>query len=215
MREPSNASTPADTPAQTSADALSHLPPARLHVLPDGTRLLVRPLVAEDRDEMQMQYGHLSPESRRLRFVSAPGHLSEQLLDHLFDVDFVDRYALVGALVDEPGVPGVGVARYVRRRDEPATAEAAVTVIDDHQRRGIGTVLLTELVDAALRNGITTFTGDVMWDNRGFLDRLKRVGASVQPGEPGLASVLVELPSTVEELTVSPVYHVLRAAGTG
>jgi GNAT superfamily N-acetyltransferase len=215
MRKPSNASTPADVPGRTPGGAAGHLPAARVQVLADGTRLLVRPLVPDDRSEMQLRYGHLSPASRRLRFVSAPGQLSEQLLDHLFDLDFIDRCALVGALVDEPGAPGVGIARYVRRRDEPTTAEAAVTVLDEHQRRGIGTVLLTELVDAALRHGITTFTGDVMWDNRAFLDRLKRVGASVQPGEPGLAAVLVDLPTTVEELTVSPVYHVLRAAGSG
>lgn len=192
----------------------ARVPPRRMHELADGTRVTIRPLEPGDRAELRDRYAQLSPESRRMRFVSAPGHLSEQLLDRLLDVDFVDRVALVAALTDEPDEPGVGIARFVRDAREPTAAEAAVTVLDGHQRRGIGTVLLTELVDAALASGITTFTGDVMWENRPFLDALQQIGAQISPGEPGLATVRVDLPSTVEELLGSPVHRVLRVAGS-
>ena len=190
------------------------VPATRAHVLRDGTGVVVRPLVPDDRDELRDRYGQLSALSRRLRFVSAPQQLSERLLDHLLDVDYDDRYAIVAALADDPGSPGVGIARYVRRTDDPTIAEAAVTVLDEHQGRGIGTLLLTDLVAAALDNGIVAFVADVMWENVELLNRLRAVGAVVIPGEPGIASVRVALPATPDELESSGVYQVMRTVGT-
>lgn len=188
-------------------------PEPHLHRLADGTRVLVRPLVPEDRDELVARYGALSPRTRRLRFVSAPAHLSERLLTHLLDVDYVDRHALVATLVDEPGSPSIGVARYLRSRDDPAVADAAVTVIDEHQGRGIGTLLLTSLVAAAMANGIEVFTADILWDNSELLDGLRAVGARVVAGEPGMAAVRVDLPPDPTLVRESPLYEVLRIAG--
>lgn len=189
------------------------VPEPRLHRLADGTRVQIRALVPDDRAELVARYGELSSQSRRLRFVSAPAHLSERLLDHLFDVDYVDRHALVATLVDEPGTPSVGVARYVRSREDPTMADAAVTVVDAHQGRGIGTLLLTSLVAAAMDNGIEVFTADILWDNSELLDGLRAVGARVVPGEPGLAAVRVDLPPDPARLRESPLYEVMRIAG--
>lgn len=201
--------------AVDATDAVSSAPGLpRLHRLGDGTSILVRPLVADDRTQLRDRYDELSERSRRLRFVSAPGHLSAAMLDHLVDVDQRDRVAIVAALADEPGAPGVGVARFVRDRDDPRVAEAAVTVVDEYQCRGIGTVLLVELVAAAIGVGVETFTADVMWDNRELLDGLRAVGAVVVPGEPGLASVRVELPDDASQVPGSVLHAVLRAAGT-
>lgn len=176
--------------------------------------MLVRPLVAGDRAELVARYGQLSSQSRRLRFVSAPTHLSERLLDHLLDVDYVDRHALVATLVDEPGTPSVGIARYFRSKADPTMADAAVTVVDEHQGRGIGTLLLTSLVAAAMTNGIEVFTADILWDNHELLDALRAVGARVVPGEPGLAAVRVDLPAEPGRLRDSPLYEIMRIAGS-
>jgi GNAT superfamily N-acetyltransferase len=189
-------------------------PEPQLRRLPDGTTVLVRPLVPADRDELVARYGELSSQSRRLRFVSAPNQLSERLLDHLMDVDYVDRHALVATLVDEPGAPSVGIARYLRNRDDPTMADAAVTVLDAYQGRGIGTLLLTSLVEAAIGNGIEVFTADVLWDNDDLLDALRSVGARIEAGEPGLASVRVDLPPAPEVLPGSPLHQVLRIVGS-
>lgn len=185
-------------------------PEPREHVLDDGTRIVVHALLPEDRDELRERYVELSPQSRRLRFVSAPVRLSERLLDHLLDVDFDARYAIVARLADEPGTPGVGIARYARRAADPSTAEAAVTVLDGYQGRGIGTILLARLVEAARTAGITTFVADVMWENHDLLGALRNVGATVVPEEPGIAAVRVDLPPTVDGLRDSPLYEVMR-----
>jgi GNAT superfamily N-acetyltransferase len=80
-----------------------------------------------------------------MRFFNAPDHLSTRLLDYLLAVDGIDRCALAAFAIDDDGEPGVAIARYVRNRDDPSSAEAAVTVLDAYQSRGIGTALMHRL----------------------------------------------------------------------
>lgn len=192
--------------ASTAASA----PDAEIVTLTDGGRILVRALESSDRDELAQRYLELSPEARRLRFFNAPDHLSGRLLDYLMDVDGVDRCALVAFAVDDDGTPGVGLARYARSRDDPTCAEAAVTVLDAYQNRGIATALLYRLADVARHHGISTFTASVMWENRALLDGLRAFGAEVVPSEPGVASVRVALPAVEVELPESELHRALR-----
>lgn len=167
---------------------------AEVMTLADGGRILVRQLLPADREELAQRYLELSPVARRLRFFNAPGHLSDRLLDYLLDVDGPDRCALVAIAIDDEDSPGVGLARYVRSREDPACAEAAVTVVDTYQQRGIATTLLQRLAGEARRHGISTFTASVMWENRELLDGLRVFGAEVTPSEPGVASVRIAVP---------------------
>ena len=169
-------------------------PDAEVVTLADGGRILVRPLLPSDRGELADRYLELSPEARRLRFFNAPDHLSSRLLDYLMDVDGPDRCALVAFDLDDEDTPGVGLARYVRSRDDPGCAEAAVTVIDHHHNRGIASTLLRRLAEEARRHDISTFTASVMWENRALLDGLRAFGAEVVPCEPGVASVRIAVP---------------------
>jgi GNAT superfamily N-acetyltransferase len=179
--------------------------------LPDGGRILVRPLQPFDRDELARRYAELSPEARRLRFFNAPERLSGRLLDYLMDVDHDDRQALVAFAIDDDEAPGVGIARYVRNRDDPTCAEAAVTVLDAYQQRGIGTLLLRRLAGSALDHGVETFTATVMWENAQLLDALRSLGAQITPDEPGVASVRFALPERDLDLPGPDLRRALRA----
>ncbi len=189
-------------------------PDADVVTLADGSQILVRQLLPSDRDELAQRYLQLSPAARRLRFFNAPDHLSERLLDYLMDVDGPDRCALVAFAIDEGHSPGVGLARYVRSRDDPSAAEAAVTVLDAYQNRGIATAVLRRLADEARRNGISTFTASVMWENRALLDGLRSFGAEVAPSEPGVASVRIALPDPDVALPESDLHRALRIFAT-
>jgi GNAT superfamily N-acetyltransferase len=186
------------------------VPDAEVVTLADGGRILVRSLLPSDRDELAERYLELSPEARRLRFFNAPDHLSERLLDYLMDVDGPDRCAVVAFAIDDDGTPGVGVARYVRSREDPDCAEAAVTVLDRYQNRGIATTLLHQLADHARADGISTFTASVMWENRKLLDGLRAFGAEVAPSEPGVASVRIALPAPDVVLPETDLRRALR-----
>ncbi len=182
----------------------------RRHVLPDGQEVLVRPLLYSDRSKLAAGFAVLSRQSRRLRFFDAPDELDGDDLEYLTNIDYEDHFACVAVIPDEPtpdgadvgAVPGtgVGVGRYIREADDPTVAEVAVTVLDEYQRRGIGTLLTRTLSDVAVAKGITTFVNYVQWDNRGAIERLVAEGARVAPSEPGVARVELELPHTVDDL---------------
>jgi GNAT superfamily N-acetyltransferase len=189
-------------------------PAGEIVTLADGGRFLVRPLLPSDRGELARRYLELSPAARRLRFFNAPDHLSEPVLDYLMDVDDRDRAAVAAFALDDEDRPGVGIARYVRDRHDPTCAEAAVTVLDAYQRRGIGTLLLHRLAETAAANGIATFTASVMWENRDLLDGLRAFGAEITPGEPGVASIRVALPEPDADAPATDIHHALRVFAT-
>ncbi len=196
-------------PLSTSVPGLT----GSIHELADHTRVLVRPLLRSDRDELAIGYEHLSAEARRLRFFTAPSRLSDADLEYLTDLDYHDHFAWAAFAIDEPGQPGIGVARYIRDPAHPSQAEAAVTVLDDYQHRGLGTLLLQMLADHARENGITTFVSHILWDNREILETLAAAGACIEPEEPGVARVAIEIPAPESPRLVSLLRAALRAFG--
>ena len=98
----------------------------------------MRRIEPDDRDAVQGAFARLSEQSRYQRFMSAINELSESQLRYLTEVDHHDHEALIA--FDREGGLGVGVGRYVRL-DDGTSAEAAVTVVDEWQGRGLGTAL--------------------------------------------------------------------------
>jgi len=184
-----------------------------IHELADHTRVFVRPLLPSDRHELAIGYEHLSAQARRLRFFTAPSRLSDADLEYLTNLDYHDHFAWAAFAIDEPGQPGIGVARYIRDPTHPSHAEVAVTVLDDYQHRGLGTLLLEMLADHARRNGITTFVSHILWDNREILETLAAAGARIEPEEPGVARVAIEIPAPESPTLLRLVRAVLQAFG--
>jgi GNAT superfamily N-acetyltransferase len=146
--------------------------------LQDGTRLLVGRVTAHDAPTLAAGFARLSEESRRLRFLSSKPRLSQSELRYLTEVDGHNHEAL-GAIDPETG-RGVGIARYVRDEHNPTRAEAAVTVADEWQRRGVGKLLLGRLTERARAEGITHFTALVSADNAGMRALVKQLGYPVE-----------------------------------
>jgi ribosomal protein S18 acetylase RimI-like enzyme len=57
------------------------------------------------------------------------------------------------------------VARFVRLRDEPDVADVAIAVADRYQRKGLGRVLISRLIEAAKERGIRTLRAEVLATN--------------------------------------------------
>ena len=183
--------------------------------LQDGTQVRLRPIVPDDKARLVEAFERLSPESRYRRFMASIVELTDEQLTHLTEVDYVDHFAWLALSLDEPGLPGVGVSRYVRATDEHDVAEAAVTVVDDYHGRGLGRLLLEMLGAAALENGIRRFRGYVQEDNRPIRELLESMGARLEHDSAGVARMELELPARAEELRATPMYEVLRAVAAG
>lgn len=140
----------------------------RIVTLSSGLTVRLRWIRPADAPLIQEGYGRLSPESRYMRFFAAMRELPDPMLRYLTHVDGKNHAALLALSV--PEVPGeseraVGVARFVRSMESPKSAELAVTVADDVQRRGLGTLLTTTLSAAAREREVETFTAQVLSGN--------------------------------------------------
>jgi GNAT superfamily N-acetyltransferase len=101
-----------------------------------------------DKQLLLRGFGGLSPESRYRRFLAPMPELTEAMVRYFTEVDHHDHESII-ALEEETG-EGIGVVRYVRDSERRDAAEFAMTVINDWQRRGAGTLLI-EVISARAR----------------------------------------------------------------
>ena len=179
--------------------------------LRDGTPVLVRMVEPEDKDAFADGMARLSPRSRYLRFHSGIETLSDKQLRYLTEVDQQDHVAWVALTTEDDAEVGIGVARFVRLRDEPHVAEAAITVLDEYQGRGLGTVLLGVLAAAATRRGIRIFRSYVLGESESMLALFDALGAVRAEEQPGVFRVDLAVPEAPGGLTDTAVGRVLRA----
>ncbi len=163
-------------------------------VLGGGERVGLRPIHAEDRAALLEGFAELSDESRYQRFLGAMDHLTERQAAYLTDVDPADHFAWVAGRVDDDGAEqGLGVARYVRVRGEPDTAELAVVVADDFHGRGLGTLLVSALIPVAADHGVRRLIGYLFATNEPMLHIFGALGAHVVPDAPAVLRAELDL----------------------
>jgi len=160
-------------------------------VLRDGSRVRVRQGQASDAELLLRGFARLSSQSRYRRFLTPMPELDQKKVGYLTDIDHHDHEAMIA--LDELGKEGLGIARYVRNPVRPDAAEVAVTVIDDWQGRGLGTVLLEIISARARQEGINTFTALVLTENKEMLDLFEDLGP-VQIIDRALGTVELEVP---------------------
>lgn len=195
------------------ADAVRR-PMADTHVvLRDGTRVVVRPIRPADRPRLVKAMALLSARSRYLRFQGIVDHLTDDQLRYFTNVDHHDHEAWIAIDEDRPEIPGAGVAQYVRLAEESQVAEAALTVADHYQGRGLGTVLMAVLARSAIANGIVTFRNYVLADNEVMLEVFQQLGADMTEEPFGIYRVDFSLPTDLTTLPRTPAGDTLREVG--
>ena len=142
--------------------------------LRDGTPIVIRPLQPDDKSTLAASLERMSERSRYQRFMSPKPRFTSAELAYLTEVDHHSHEALVA--VDAESRRPLGVARFVRIAEEPEVADASVAVLDDSQRRGVGTALLETLSARAREEGITRFRATALHENRAILGLLEKLG---------------------------------------
>jgi acetate---CoA ligase (ADP-forming) len=160
-------------------------------VLRDGSTLAVRPVRPEDESDLARFFMDLSMESRVFRFFGAISN-ADALAKKMVDVDYSTRYGLVAVAGAERHI--IGHAMYAETG--PRKAELALAVADAYQSRGLGTILLGQLAEAAVGAGIDVLEAMVRPENHGMLSLLRESGFPVSarsvPGE-----IHAELPTAL------------------
>lgn len=168
-------------------------------LLPYGYTILVRPISTADGPLLLDGFARLSSESRHLRFLGGKGALTATDVRYLTDVDHSDHEAVVA--LDLAG-RGVGVARFVRDPKHRHAAEVAIVVVDEWQRRGVGTQLLSRLARRADEEGISCFTGTMAQGNTSVSALVRAAGALM--AVTGMDAGIVEFTMPVGSLLAEP-----------
>ena len=128
-------------------------------VLRDGGTAVLRPIRPDDAARLVAFYARVSDESKYLRFFAPYPRLSERDVDRFTHVDHRDRVAFIVTV----GEGMIAVGRYDRSGE--GEAEVAFLVQDADQGRGVGSVLLEHLAQAARENGLARFVAEVLPEN--------------------------------------------------
>lgn len=186
--------------------------------LKNGRSVLVRPVRPTDSALLKQGFERLSDQSRYLRFLGPRSELTAAQLEYLTHVDGYDHFAL-GALERGAGEPerGLGIARFVRLSSQPDMAEAAVTVADDAQGQGLGSLLLRRLAEAAQERDIVSFRCVLLDTNAAMKRLLEQLGeCSVVRRVDGTSYIDVRLatptPTTLDAPAAPGLFRRVRAA---
>ncbi|MGF0319532.1 GNAT family N-acetyltransferase [Nocardia fluminea] len=169
----------ADTPANPPA------PPQHWYgdvLAADGGVVRVRPIVPADADALAAFHARLSDRTRYLRYFGPYPQISPKDMYRTTHVDYRDRVGLVAVL----GTAIIGVARYeLLARQGPRAAEVAFVVADEHQGRGLGSVLLEHLAGAAAENEVVAFVAEVLAENEAMITVFREAGYQLQRSRDG------------------------------
>lgn len=159
----------------------------------DGSRIWLQPLGPDDKPALQEGLSHLSSESHYCRFTGPKDRLTEHELDYYTLIDHPDHETLIAFGPD--GMEPIGVARFIREKHDPNTAEVAVAVVDSWHGRGVGTALLERLAGRARLEGIERFNATVLAENRDVSELLETLGAG-RVGNPACGLLELEMDLT-------------------
>lgn len=134
-------------------------------LLSDGSTVRIRPIEPSDADAIVAMHSRFSERTRYLRYFSPYPRIPPRDLERFVNVDHRDREAYVVVW----GASLIAVGRYERLGPQAPDAEVAFVVADEHQGRGIGSVLLEHLAAAAERAGISRFVAEVLPENGAML----------------------------------------------
>lgn len=139
----------------------------------------MRPMQESDRHHVLDLFDHLSNKSRYFRYCQHLKNLPESLLERIICAHTRDDVAIGAFLVNEQHHDQtlIGIARYVEEGTN-TEAEFSLSVRDDFQHEGIGSHLMSAMLDTAKRNGYKTIHGYVLSNNHDMLMLMSHLGAT-------------------------------------
>lgn len=165
-------------------------------ILPDGSRLLIRPVRPEDEPAFIAGFARLSVEEIRMRFMHVLKELTHAEAARLTQIDYDREMALV-ALRQRPGQApeGCGVARIISDPDRER-AEFAILLHRDATGIGLSSLLLHRIIHYAREQGFRELYGEILRENEPMLGLCRAMGFALAtcPEDTGviLASLTLE-----------------------
>jgi acetyltransferase len=170
-----------------------------------GRVVRVRHILSEDAALLVDLYNNLSPETRRLRFMAALPEMPAEVLWpealRLSRINPLVEAALLALARDGEQERAVGVARLIRDKLDPTTAEVAIVLRDDYQREGVGAQLFDLLLQVALVRGLARLCAVTLAGNLGMQRLVRKSGlpftSTTSHGETSMLIMLRDEPAGI------------------
>ena len=149
-----------------------------------GIEVLMRPIKPDDAPLLLDLFNSLSHETRYYRFFSPLKVLPREMLIRFTQIDYSKDMALVAIDLAEKKEKILAVARFISKPDQSDT-EFAVVVRDEWQGKGVGRVLLENLIVIARDRKVGSMSGFVLTENIHMLSLVRKLGFHISkvPGE--------------------------------
>jgi RimJ/RimL family protein N-acetyltransferase len=178
--------------------------------LRSGDVVRLRQVRPGDAAALARAYANLGEQSRYRRFFTVMPEFPESTLKAAAEVDHENHEALVAVPLLSAEI--VGECRFIRRADQPDSADVGVTVIDVWQGRGLGSALLARLSERALELGIEYFTAEILAENRTMLALLPSLGRVETESRGPVVTARVEIAEPPRQTTPDLVDLLIAAA---
>lgn len=133
-------------------------------------------VLPNNKDQISRSLRDLSAESIRNRFLGSKKEFSPAELEYLSNLDGTSHYA-IGIEEREKPFRGIAIARMVRSASESSEAEIAITIIDEYQGIGLGTLLIRIMVLAAAERSISRLCFTFLPQNEGIIKLINKIGS--------------------------------------
>ncbi|MBM3738479.1 MAG: bifunctional acetate--CoA ligase family protein/GNAT family N-acetyltransferase [Acidobacteria bacterium] len=156
----------------------------------NGEEILIRPIRPEDEPAIVKFHETLSDRSVYFRYLQMLNLTQRVAHERLIRICFIDYDREMALVAERDGaIQAVGRMRRTTSRED---AEFALLVNDAFQGKGLGTAILSRLLDIARGEGIKRITADIHGENVPMLSIVRKLGFKIRRelGDPAVTAVL-------------------------
>ncbi len=145
-----------------------------------GIEMLLRPVKISDEPLLKDFFYSLSDTSMYKRFLTKRRDMPHHMLQDMFVViDYTREMVILAIKVMEEIETIIGIGQYGIDENNH-TAEVALVVGDEYQNMGVGTELLSYLINLAKKQGLLSFTGEVLPENKAIIHLMEKFGFEIE-----------------------------------
>jgi len=157
----------------------------KIVMLKDGSKALIRPVRAEDAEDLLKMFTTLSPETVYNRFFKLRRPFTIEEVQKMTSINFDEEFALVALPLQASELKIIGDARYYV--EDKIRAEVAIVVQDKWQLKGLGTAMLQHLISIGRERNIREFYIYVLSDNAVMIHVAKKLGFKLKSQSYGIS----------------------------
>jgi acetyltransferase len=168
--------------------------------LKDGSSVFLRPIKPTDGPLLLNFFKSLSRSTIYFRFLTHLEKLQPEMLKQLVEIDYETHFALAAILVVDTKESIIGTCRYIVGQNSDH-AELTVVLRDDWQRKGLGKLIVTRVVNIARSKGLASI--EILLDSRN--EGMKRVFASLGypvSHEPSIIDIADRMEILLQEIKI-------------